>query len=238
MSLAIPLTDLEALSAAEAGLAAHLRGRDAAWASEPSALPAWTRAHVVGHLVGNALGLDNLARWAATGAETPMYPSPESRASEIERRSGLPWADLLAELEQSAAQLETSLSNLTEPVAARDLRLGSGSPARVCDLAAIRTREVEIHRVDLADAQFQPSDWRSRFRLRTLSELAPFFQQRREAPVSVLRATDTGSCWVVGDRGPDLVGREADLLAWLVGRPHDPITSTDGSTVPRAPAWV
>jgi hypothetical protein len=43
---------------------------------------------------------------------------------------------------------------------------------------------------------------------------------------------------VVGDRGPDLVGREADLLAWLVGRPHDPITSTDGSTVPRAPAWV
>jgi maleylpyruvate isomerase len=238
MSQAIPLTDLVALSAAETGLASHLHGRDAAWANEPSALPGWTRAHVVGHLVGNALGLDNLVRWASTGQETPMYPTREARASEIERRSQLSWADLLDELDHSAEVLRSSLTHLSEPVATRDLRLGSGSPARACDLAAIRIREVAIHRVDLADADYRPSDWQPRFTMRTLSELTPFFQQRREAPVTVLRATDTGCCWAVGEHGPDLVGREADLLAWLVGRPHGPITSTDGAAVPTAPEWV
>ncbi|MFL6178869.1 MAG: hypothetical protein ACJ74E_03330, partial [Actinomycetes bacterium] len=59
-----------------------------------------------------------------------------------------------------------------------------------------------------------------------------------EVPVHVLRATDTGNCWDVGADGADLVGHEADLLAWLLGRPYRDITTTDHSRVPDAPAWV
>jgi hypothetical protein len=50
----------------------------------PSALPGWTRAHVVGHLARNAEALTRLATWARTGVKTPMYPGPDARAAEIE----------------------------------------------------------------------------------------------------------------------------------------------------------
>ena len=54
----------------------------------PSRLPGWTRAHVVAHVARNAEALGRLARWAATGVETPMGSSgrPTSR-----RRVRLRW---------------------------------------------------------------------------------------------------------------------------------------------------
>ena len=211
--------------------------RDAAWAASPSSLPGWTRAHVIGHLAGNAYGLVNLATWASSGTETPMYPSKESRAAEIDRRAALEWSELLADLAKAADSLSAALHSLNEPVATRDLRMGSDAPANVCDLAAIRIREVQIHRVDLADG-YQPSDWSTAFTLRTFGELAPFFRSKREVPVHVLRSMDTGNCWVVGTSGPDLIGSEAELLAWLLGRPHSGVSTSDGSDVPSAPEWV
>ena len=192
---------------------------------------------MVAHLTGNALGLINLTRWAATGTETPMYPSKEKRASEIDRRAALPWDELVAEQTKAAGALRAALLGLTEPVSARALRLGSGARADAWSLGAIRIREVEIHRVDLA-GDYTASDWSSTFTLRTLSELTPFFRDHREVPVRVLRATDTGNCWVVGSGATDLQGREADLLAWLVGRPYRDVTTTDHAAVPLAPAWV
>jgi maleylpyruvate isomerase len=237
MSLATPLTHLVELERVEARLAADLSSRDASWSTTSSALPGWTRSHVVAHLTGNALGLINLTRWAETGVECPMYPSKEARAAEIEQRAELPW-DALVELHAAAAQqLREALQHLTEPVATRALRLGSGARADICDVGSIRIREVEVHRVDL-NGDYQPSDWSSQFTLRTLSELTPFFRERREVPVHVLRSTDTGSCWEVGEQGPDLMGSEADLLAWLIGRPHGELATTDRSGLPTAPPWV
>ncbi len=237
MSLATPLTHLAELASVEEELAADLQRRDSGWSQAPSALPGWTRAHVVAHLTGNALGLVNLTRWAATGTETPMYPSKEARAAEIERRAALPWDELLADHTNAVDALSAALVGLTEPVAARAIRMGSGARADAWSLGVIRIREVEIHRVDLA-GDYTASDWTSRFTLRTLSELTPLFRNHRDVPVHVLRSTDTGNCWVVGATGTDLVGNEADLLAWLVGRPHRDVTTTDHSAVPQAPAWV
>ena len=237
MSLAVPLTHLTELAACEAGLADDLASRDAEWSTAPSALPGWTRGHVVAHLVGNAEGLRHLVTWAATGTETPMYASADARSAEIERRAALPWPELVAEQQRQAGGLGAALRGLTEPVAERDLRLGSGAPANVCDLAAVRIREIEIHRVDLA-GDYHASGWSTGFTLRTFSQVTPFFRSRRTVPVQVLRATDTGNCWVVGEQGPDLVAREADLLAWLLGRPHDGVSSTTGGPIPEAPSWV
>ena len=50
----------------------------------PSRLPGWTRGHVLTHLARNADGFRNLLSWAATGNETPMYPSEEARARGVE----------------------------------------------------------------------------------------------------------------------------------------------------------
>lgn len=237
MSLAIPFTHLTELAAAEACLAADLTGRDTAWAGQPSGLPGWTRAQVVGHLAGNAYGLLNLGEWAASGVVTPMYPSPEDRSAEIDRRAALPWPALVADVHAGAELLAARLGTLQEPVSARTLRLGSGAPVAAVDLASTRIREIEIHRVDLG-AEYQPIDWPEPFILRTLGQLTPFFRTHRDVPVGVLRSVDSGRCWEVGSAGPDLLGTEADLLAWLVGRPPGPLRTTDSSPLPVAPAWV
>jgi maleylpyruvate isomerase len=237
MSLAVPLTHLTELATAEACLAADLAGRDADWAAQPSGLPKWSRGHVVAHLAGNSDGMLNLVEWARTGVETPMYASADARASEIERRSGFPWPELRGDVLAGAERLTTAISSLDEPVAARTLRLGSGAPVATADLAATRIREIEIHRVDLA-AEYQPVDWTEPFVLRTFGQLAPFFHDKRDVPAGLLRSTDSGRCWEVGAKGPDLLGTEADLLAWLLGRPHGPLRTSDNSPLPGAPAWV
>lgn len=234
---ALPRTHLAELAASEAALTADLGGRDQAWAAAPSALPGWTRSHVVGHLAGNARGLLNLARWAGSGVETPMYGSAEERSAEIDRRAALPWSALVAEARTSAAELATALERLREPLGARTLRLGSGAEIGAWELAAIRIREIEIHRVDLG-AEYRPVDWAPAFTARTLDQVTPFFRSRREVPAQYLRCTDTGRCWRVGRSGSDVVGTEADLLGWLLGRAHPGVHTTDGSPLPAAPAWV
>ena len=55
----------------------------------PSALPGWSRGHVITHLSRNADGLVNLLHWAQTGVETTMYESNEQRAADIEQSIGL-----------------------------------------------------------------------------------------------------------------------------------------------------
>ena len=235
--LATPLTHLTELATAEACLAADLAGRDAAWAGSPSGLPGWSRAQLVGHLAGSAVGLVNLCDWAATGVETPMYPSPETRAAEIDERAALPWEGLVDEVRTAGAALATRLASLTEPVTTRSLRLASGATVSPVDIAAVRIREIEIHRVDLA-AEYQPVDWSHTFTTRTFGQLTPFFREHRDVGAHVLRSVDSGSCWTVGVAGPDLWGTEADLLAWLIGRPHGPLRASDDCPLPDQPVWV
>ena len=55
-----------------------------------SALPGWTRRHVVAHVAANADALGNLVHWAATGEPTPMYASPSARAAGIDWSVHLP----------------------------------------------------------------------------------------------------------------------------------------------------
>lgn len=237
MSLAVPLTHLTELATAEARLATDLAGRDPDWASRPSGLVGWTRAHVVAHLAGNAYGLINLCDWAATGTPTPMYPSKEERAREIERRAALSWPDLVHDACAGAEALTSRLKRLTEPLSERTVRLGSGTAIKATDLANARIQEVEIHSVDLA-AEYQTGDWAEPFTIRTFDRIAPFFLSERQVPARILRSGDSGRCWEVGTSGPDLLGTEADLLAWLLGRPHGPLRTSNDSPLPVAPAWV
>ena len=71
----------------------------------PSALPDWSRAHVVAHLARNADALLNLLTWARTGVETPMYPSREVRDADIEATAARPPAELHADYVAACAHL-------------------------------------------------------------------------------------------------------------------------------------
>ena len=91
----------------------------------PSRLPGWTRGHVLTHLARNADGFRNLLSWAATGNETPMYPSEEARARGVEEGAARSAAEIAADLHKSAAALAAAAQDLPGPGVGRP-----GGPAR------------------------------------------------------------------------------------------------------------
>src|SRR5882757_10428629 len=81
---------------------------------DPSRLPGWSRAHVIGHVARNAEALGRLAAWARTGVETPMYSGPAQRDADIEASAVLPADRLRAELACTAGELAAALDELDE----------------------------------------------------------------------------------------------------------------------------
>lgn len=235
-------------------------------AREPSALPGWSRGHVLTHLARNADGLRNLLIWARTGVVTPQYPSQQARDEAIEAGAGRPAAALLADLRDSAAEFlaeAASMPGSSWPVTVHGVR-GRGHPAWYT--LARRLSEVEIHHVDLA-AGYQPSDWPGWFAADGLESVAGEFAQRADVPPARLRVTggdpggpgDPGQAGAAGQAG---AGREYQigtaaagdggapppgvrisgpgwlLFAWLIGRHAGAgLTIEPAGPLPALPAW-
>ena len=235
------MTELRAAESRLLASADQLRDADA---RAPSRLPGWSRGHVLTHLARNADGIRNLVSWAATGAPTPMYPSPEARTADIEAGSGRPGRDLVADLEGSAAALDQALTSLSASALDSVVTFGAANiPVRGDGLALMRIREVEIHHVDLAIG-YEPTAWSTEFASQSLDQLTPGFRAGGQVPVALLAATDTRLRWVVADQGNELTGSSAALLAWLVGRvppagaAEAGLQLSGGGPVPSPPPWV
>lgn len=173
-----------------------------------TALPGWTRRHVIGHVAANADALGNLVRWAATGVETPMYASPEERTAGIERAAALPTAELAARLAESAARLTEAMGRLTEEQWHNPVVTAQGRTVPATELPWMRAREVCVHAVDL-DLGVTFADLPEAF----LVELRDEIQAKRG-----LQALPAGP--------------PPQVTAWLAGRPH---TLTDA---PRLGPWL
>ena len=146
----------------------------------PSRLPGWTRGHVLTHLARNADGFRNLLTWAGTGNETPMYPSEEARARDVEEGAGRSAAKIAADVQVSAAALAAAAQGL--PARAWDAlvaRRGVRFPAR--EIPSRRLAELEIHHVNL-DAGYRPADWPASFVAANLVRVARDFAGRADAP--------------------------------------------------------
>ena len=120
---------LEQLRRGEAfalGLVATLDDRQLA---EPSGLPGWTRAHVVGHLARNADALGNLLSWARTGTPSPMYRSAGHRAAGIEDSAKQEPSDLRTDAEDASTRLLAAVDAL--PADAWSARVRTGRGVRV-----------------------------------------------------------------------------------------------------------
>src|ERR671939_294815 len=89
---------------------------------QPSALPGWSRAHVVAHLARNADALVNLCSWARTGVETPMYPSRQARDAAIEATATLPPDALRADFRDAEARLAEAAAVLPDRAWSAPLR--------------------------------------------------------------------------------------------------------------------
>ena len=162
---------------------------DAAFA-EPTALPGWTRSHVIAHVHSNAEALRRLVSWARTGHEARMYASASHRADEIESGARLAPSMLRSLVHQSAAALAAEVADLTPARRTYVVVTAQGRSIPAEQIPWLRSREVGVHAVDL-DAGV------------TFADLPDDFLSALVHDVIAKRTTG---------------GELANLAAWLTGR--------------------
>ena len=182
---------------------------------EASALPGWTRAHVLTHVAQAADSRTGLLRAAQVGRIGQQYPSEQARADAIDagarRPAGIISADLDRAIQECLTAIQEHPSQLWDAPA---IWLGAGRRPVRGVLPSLR-RELEYHHVDLA-AGYQPDDWPADFVAIELSQVTVRMDRRADAP----RMTLAGHGMLhIGTSPPvDVTGPPAAMLAWLSGR--------------------
>jgi maleylpyruvate isomerase len=211
----------------------------------PSALPGWSRAHVVAHVARNAEALTRLATWARTGVETPMYPSREARAAEIESSAQNPVDVLRAELVTTAEELDAALAALDEKTWQAEVRSALGRPIPAAEIPWMRVREVWLHAVDL-DAGVSVAEIAPDVVDTLLDDSTGTLSAAEGCPSAVLAPTDRDRTWTLGpasDEPLQVRGEAARVLGWLVGRTGPDALEAVGAdgvptAVPAPPRWL
>ncbi len=210
-------------------------------------LPGWTRRHVVAHVGYNARAIARLVEWAATGVETPMYPSPEARNQEINFGATLSPIALRNLFDHSAVHLSVEWRDLPDTNWAREVRTAQGRTVPASETVWMRTREVWIHAVDLDNgASF--NDIPISVLERLLKDITSAWRTRGTDAGLVVKVTgaeaNAGNL-TFGDTsaaGPTIItGPLPAVVEWAAGRGTNGVT-TDGQgpdgAVPAAPAWI
>ncbi|MGW0879264.1 maleylpyruvate isomerase family mycothiol-dependent enzyme [Streptomyces sp. NPDC002671] len=225
---------LDAVRASAARLGDSLHALTDLTAREPSALPGWSRGHVLTHLARSA----DVYRWLLALARTGTAPGPRADAAALDRAlregAGRDAADLVADLRRS-------LDGLLDAAAAMPAERW---PTLVSALAGWRhpawytlhraRRELETHHVDL-DLGYTAADWPAGYVTWALDETVAALTARG-FPVARIEATDLGRAWTLAPAGPTAAGPGHALLAWLTGRGPDTHLQSE-LPLPVPPAW-
>ncbi|WP_257980709.1 maleylpyruvate isomerase family mycothiol-dependent enzyme [Streptomyces sp. CB02959] len=219
----------EAVEAGQALLRALLPGLTDAVVREPSALPGWSRAHVLAHIEGIGLAMARQARYALRGELVEPYDGgPPARAAAIEEGSRRSVAALRTAVEDALAEASAAWAAVgpddwSRPVGYRD------GPLRGALLAW--WRELAIH---TTDAGLGPGTdgWPRELCHHLMDHLAPRAPEGvrlvlvpAEGPAAVRRYGPADGP-VVTVRGPLTA-----LAAWLAGRaPHTPLVCERAGT--------
>lgn len=205
----------------------------------PSALPSWTRAHVVAHLARNADAFTQVLGQLKAGDDAHMYASSETRDADIEATLSLDATGLCDDCVSACAAFAEAAWSLDPSLLESSFRRTPGTPGiPVSYLAVMRRTEVEIHHTDL-DIGYSPRDWPTDFTLalikRRQDELA---EQPPGGPSMVLSSTDLDGLWKLGaGQGPEIEGLAGDLAWWLVGRGDGSGLVSSAGELPKLPRW-
>ncbi|MFE7626740.1 maleylpyruvate isomerase family mycothiol-dependent enzyme [Streptomyces sp. NPDC057509] len=233
----MPRTFEEARGWARLGTALFIEaaGPDEDGLNAPSALPGWTRKHLVAHVAANADALGNLVHWAATGERTPMYASPQERAAGIARGPGMPAAELTAWLRGSARALASAAAALGEAQWHSEVVTAQGRTVPATELPWMRAREVCVHAVDLGTGPGF-ADLPAGF-LTALCDDVVAKRAGESGPALVLEAP--GTRWTLPGPGEPVVlsGDLPAVTAYLTGRDH-PLTAPGGGPAPALTPWL
>ncbi|WP_406275587.1 maleylpyruvate isomerase family mycothiol-dependent enzyme [Nocardia sp. NBC_00881] len=164
--------------------------------AEPSALPGWTRKHLVAHVAANADALANLVHWARTGDRTPMYSSMDQRNADIESGAKLSATQLAAWMNEAARNSAVAMDALTREQWRAEVVTAQGRTVPATEIPWLRAREVCVHAVDLGTGL-------------TFADLPDEFLSALVADIQLKRGLD---------EVPD--GQLPEVAAYLAGRPH------------------
>ncbi|MFE5838551.1 maleylpyruvate isomerase family mycothiol-dependent enzyme [Arthrobacter sp. NPDC056493] len=207
-----------------------------------SLLPGWTRRHVVAHVGYNARAIARLVEWAATGVETPMYPSTEVRDHEINFGATLSPIALRNLFDHSAVHLSVEWRDLPDQDWDNEVKTIQGRTVPASETVWMRTREVWIHAVDLGNgASF--ADIPEPVLARLLKDITSAWRTHGTDTGLLVKVTGTGL--VFGDtRAADptiISGALPAVVEWAAGRGASGVTAGGpraGSDVPAAPKWI
>jgi maleylpyruvate isomerase len=222
---------LAAVERATARLLQVVEGMDDAAARGASALPGWTRGHVLTHLARNADALVNLLTWARTGVEHQMYASRADRDIDIEE--GAPRSLWLLEQDIVAAcgRFSAAATGLGDTAWQAEVAMTGGRLVRASQVPWKRVSELWVHMVDLAmgvgfdDVPVEVAE-------RLIGDALGFYRDGLPS----LRLSVGGRTWDISGDGPahDVTGSAGGALAWVTGR-GDAGVSGD---VPTLPSWL
>ncbi len=128
----------------------------------PSALPGWTRGHVLAHVAQTADAMRNRLVWARTGVPLAAYAGQAARDAAIEAGAGRSASALMSELSESAARFRNELTSMPAQAWQRRVRVLAGAEFPAAQLLDRWLVEIELHHTDL-DAGYGPEQWPSAF---------------------------------------------------------------------------
>lgn len=203
----------------------------------PTALPSWTGRQLVAHVAANATALINLAHWAATGVETPMYSSPEQRATDIEAGAMRAPSELRQWVARTADELAAALTDLSDMQWTQQVRTAQGRLVPASEIPWMRAREVMLHCVDL-DSDRSYAELPEPFLLALIDDIVTRRRTFADHPALVL-TVDGGRTWTIAenDAATRVHGSAAGVAAFLAGRPGPDVTAATGA-VPAIPPWL
>jgi maleylpyruvate isomerase len=223
--------------------AAHLRGLmtrmgEDAFAA-PSALPGWSRAHLLTHVARNADAMINLLDWARTGVRTPAYASREQRDADIEAGARRSPAEIRTDVVESSDRLARVVRAMPESAWSAHVQNAQGRDLLATDIPWLRAREMWIHAVDL-DVGASFADMPAPMVATLLTDVTAAMGEKPDCPALRLTAAD-GSVWDVGDpaEATTITGPAPELAAWLLGRSKGrDLRSSGGKRLPPLPRWL
>lgn len=228
-----PVRDMATLRAATDSLLDRAARLDDTAVRAPSALPGWTRGHVLTHLARNADALVNVL------SGRPMYASAEARDADIAAGAPRPLAEQLDDVRATAARLAETAAGIPADGWSARCELRGGVTDVMARIPFRRLVEVELHHVDL-DAGYTLDQLPEDFVTREIDFLTARFDGNEQVPPLSLSAD--GHTWTTGappssTAPPVLVtGPAYALMGWLAGRTTGTgVRAEHGATLPTLP---
>jgi maleylpyruvate isomerase len=201
-----------------------------------SALPGWSRGHVLTHLARNADALVNLLTWARTGVPSPMYASSEHRTDDIDAGADRPAAVLLSDLHDAGRRFADAARAASPDDWRARVAGATGREFAASEVPWLRVREVWLHLVDLS-VGVPIDDIPSDVAWHLVEDVAAWMSSRIDVAVELIADGRSPVRMGSGERVADLRGTANSIAGWLTGRTDVSQLASDGDPPP-LPHWL